>query len=144
MNGEQKAADEWRDAVAATRPAPPAPPVFMSTDPAVRKRLPVATGFMKYFPDAMKCVSLVSKVGNDQHHPGDPLWWDKEKSKDEEDAGARHALDALADVPTDPALAELGKLGHLAQRAWRAMAALQRACDAERAAYEAATKGKQQ
>ena len=118
--------------------SPPPVPVFMSRDPAVRKRIPVASGFFKYFPNAIKCVSIVSRVGNDQHNPGQPLHWAKEKSRDEEDAGARHTLDALSGEPTDPALAELEELGHLAQRAWRAMAALERACDAKAAVYLAA------
>jgi hypothetical protein len=123
------------DCVPRTVPPTDAVPVFMSRDPAVRKRIPVATGFLKYFTDAIKCVSIVSRVGNEQHNPGQPLHWAKEKSRDEEDAGARHTLDALSGEEQDPALAELDDLGHLSQRAWRAMAALQRACDAKRAAY---------
>ena len=111
-------------------------PIFMSTDSATRKRMPVATGCMGYFPDALLLVSFVSKVGNDKHNPGEPLHWDKAKSADEKDAEARHMLDALRGDPPDPGLEELGALGHLASKAWRALGDLQRACDAERAAYE--------
>lgn len=115
----------------------PVPPVFMSQDPAIRKKMPVASGVYAYFPDALLLVSWISRVGNEQHNPGQPLHWAKEKSQDEEDACARHQLDALKGAPVDAPLAELGELAHLAQRAWRANAALQRACDKKRVEYGA-------
>ena len=64
---------------------------------------------MKYFPNAMIAVSRLSKMGNDQHHPGTTLHWDKDKSKDDMDALMRHALE-----------------GHHEAVAWRAMANLER------------------
>ncbi len=109
-------------------------PVFASTDSATRKLMPVATGCLAYFPDALLCVSFISKVGNDKHNPGEPLHWAKEKSTDEPDAEVRHMLDFLRNTPPDPGLEPLGDLGHLASKAWRALAHLQRACDAARAA----------
>lgn len=112
-------------------PAAELPP-FMSTDSAVRKLMPVATGVLKYFPDALLCVAWVSRVGNDKHNAGQPLHWAKEKSSDESDAETRHMLDAFRGLPPDPGLEPLGDLGHLASKAWRALADLQRACDAER------------
>lgn len=115
----------------------PDPPIFMSTDSATRKRMPVASGCLAYFPDALLLVSFISKVGNDKHNPGEPLHWAKEKSSDEPDAETRHMLDHLRGLPPDPGLEELGELGHLASKAWRALAHLQRACDAARATYEA-------
>lgn len=114
----------------------PIPP-FMSTDSDVRKQMPVATGCMAYFPDALMCVSFISKVGNEKHNPGQPLHWAKEKSTDEPDAEVRHMLDHLRGLPPDPGLEPLGELGHLASKAWRALAHLQRACDAVRAAHAA-------
>jgi hypothetical protein len=33
-----------------------------------RKKMPVYTGVLKYFPNAMKYVSKISQAGNDQHH----------------------------------------------------------------------------
>ena len=110
-------------------------PVFMSTDSAVRKRMPVATGCMAYFADALMIVAFISKVGNDKHNPGQPLHWAKEKSTDESDCEARHMLDHLRKAPPDAGLEELGDLGHLGSKAWRALAHLQRACDAERVRY---------
>jgi hypothetical protein len=42
-----------------------------------RKNYPVATGVLDYFPDALLEIARVSKIGNDQHHPGQPLHWDR-------------------------------------------------------------------
>jgi hypothetical protein len=116
-------------------PLIPEPP-FLSTDSATRKRMPVATGVLLYFPDALLCVSWVSRAGNDKHNPGEPLHWDKSKSADEKDAEVRHMLDAFRGLPPDPGLEPLSHLGHLASKAWRALADLQRACDAAREAHE--------
>jgi hypothetical protein len=107
-------------------------PPFMSTDSAVRKLMPVASGVLAYFPDALMCVAWVSRAGNDKHNPGEPLHWAKAKSADEPDAEARHMLDHFRGLPPDPGLEPLGELGHLASKAWRALAHLQRACDAVR------------
>lgn len=93
----------------------------MTEEAKKRKALPVAMGFMAYFPRAMKEVAKVSQIGNDQHHPGSPLHWDMDKSQDEADAGERHHLDHLMGnwYDSDGAL-------HLAKHAWRAMAELER------------------
>lgn len=112
--------------------APPSVPVFMSTDSATRKLMPVATGVLKYFPDALMLVSWISRVGNDKHNAGQTLHWAKEKSGDEPDAEVRHLLDHFRGIEADPGLEPLGGLGHLASKAWRALAHLQRECDAER------------
>jgi len=85
-----------------------------------RKATPVFSGVLKYFPNAIKEVSRCSQAGNDQHHPGTPLHWDMDKSKDEYDALARHLVDHTID-PMD----EDGVL-HLAKVAWRALAGLER------------------
>ena len=37
-----------------------------------RKARPMATGVLDYFPNALMYVAYVSKVGNDQHNPGEP------------------------------------------------------------------------
>lgn len=95
----------------------------------LRKATPVATGFLAYFPDAIAEVARVSLAGNVQHLPGAPLHWDKSKSTDETDALARHLLDHLTGITFDT-----DGQRHLAKVAWRAMAALQRALEAERIA----------
>ena len=82
-----------------------------------RTDYPVYLGVIKYFPDALMEVSRVSRIGNEQHHPGKPLHWDKTKSMDHLDALMRHLLEA-------DQFDEDGVL-HLAKVAWRALAALQ-------------------
>ena len=84
-----------------------------------RKDMPVFSGVLTYFPDALKEVSKASKAGNDQHHPDKPLHWDKTKSFDNEDAMVRHLIDhSVSPMDTDGVL-------HLAKVAWRALASLQ-------------------
>lgn len=89
------------------------------TDKAPRKSMPVYTGVLKYFPDALKEVSKVSNAGNSQHHPDKPLHWDKSKSTDNEDALARHLIDHSKSPIDDDGML------HLAKVAWRALASLQ-------------------
>lgn len=90
-----------------------------------RKAMPLATGVLDYFPDALLVVAEVSRIGNEQHHPGEPLHWDKSKSTDEADALLRHLIDR-GTLDTDG-------VRHTAKVAWRALALLQRELDAEAA-----------
>lgn len=83
-----------------------------------RKKRPVFTGVLKYFPDAIKEVARVSLKGNEQHHPDKPLHWDRSKSTDELDALARHLIDA-GTIDDDG-------IRHSAKIAWRALANLQK------------------
>ncbi len=96
----------------------------LPTDPNERKNAPVYSGFLKYFPDAIVEVARLSKKGNDQHNPGSPLHWDRSKSGDELDALTRHLLDEASGNTMDT-----DDVPHLAKVAWRAMAALQKACE---------------
>jgi hypothetical protein len=86
--------------------------------PRNNKDFPLATGVLDYFPDALMAVAYVSKVGNDQHNPGEPLHWAKHKSTDEADALMRH-LRLRGTLDDDGCL-------HSAKVAWRALALLQR------------------
>lgn len=95
----------------------------MTTDPKDRKGIPIATGFIDYFPDAIAAVARLSQVGNDQHNPGEPLRWNREKSGDESDALMRHFLER-GTVDTDG-------VRHSAKVAWRALALLQKELEAE-------------
>lgn len=88
---------------------------------ALRKGCPIYSGVIAYFPDALKEVAKVSKAGNEQHHPGEPLHWDKSKSTDDADALMRHLTDHAAGIIEDTD----GQL-HVAKVAWRALALLQR------------------
>jgi len=89
----------------------------LSTDPKQRKQTPIATGVLDYFPDALAAVAEVSRKGNDQHNPGEPLHWAKEKSTDHADCIVRHLIDR-GKLDTDG-----GR--HSAKSAWRALALLQ-------------------
>lgn len=62
-------------------------------DAAARKNLPIGTVIREYFPKAFAYLALVSKRGNDQHNPGQPLHWAREKSTDHIDCIARHHID---------------------------------------------------
>ena len=87
------------------------------SDAAERKAKPICTGVLDYFPDALAAVAICSRVGNEQHNPGQPLHWAKEKSTDHADALLRHLVDR-GTVDTDGVL-------HSAKVAWRALALLQ-------------------
>ena len=45
----------------------------LETDSAARKDMPIHSGVMRYFPDALAEIAKLSKVGSDKHHPGEPL-----------------------------------------------------------------------
>ena len=85
-----------------------------------RKDIPVFSGVLKYFPNALKEVAKCSKAGNDQHHPDKPLHWDMNKSTDEYDALTRHLIDHTINPIDDDGVL------HLAKVAWRALAGLER------------------
>jgi len=89
-----------------------------------RKEQPIFSGLLAYFPDACLAVANCSWVGNEQHHPGAPLHWDKTKSTDEKDALVRHLLQS-GTLDTDG-------VRHSAKVAWRALAMLQRELDKEK------------
>ena len=82
-----------------------------------RKTIPIYTGVIKYFPNAIKEVAKCSYQGNLQHHADKPLHWDKSKSNDHLDAMMRHLIDA-GTMDTDGIL-------HSVKVAWRALANLE-------------------
>lgn len=90
----------------------------LPTDALARKCVPIFSGVLMYFPDAIAAVAECSKIGNDQHNPGQPLHWDRNKSTDEHDALVRHLMEA-GTVDADG-------VRHSAKVAWRALAALQK------------------
>lgn len=93
-------------------------------DPADRKKIPICTGVLDYFPDAIAAVAECSFAGNAQHHPGTALHWDKTKSTDESDALVRHLIQR--------GTRDTDGIRHSAKTAWRALALLQREIEAER------------
>jgi hypothetical protein len=90
---------------------------MLPTDAKERKSIPVATGCLDYFPDALCAVAELSRIGNDQHNPDQPLHWAKEKSSDHADCIVRHLIER-GTVDTDG-------VRHSTKVAWRALANLQ-------------------
>jgi Domain of unknown function (DUF5664) len=83
-----------------------------------RKDVPVFSGVLAYFPDAICEIAKLSKAGNDKHNPGQPLHWARGKSMDHADCILRHLIDhGTVD-------AEDG-IRHSVKVAWRALALLQ-------------------
>jgi hypothetical protein len=89
----------------------------LPSDAKKRKDIPIARGVLDYFPDAVAAVAEVSRLGNEQHNPGQPLHWSREKSADHADCIARHLIER-GTVDADGAR-------HSAKLAWRALALLQ-------------------
>lgn len=90
---------------------------MLPTDAKARKAVPIYSGVLMYFPDAIAAVAACSKAGNDQHNPGQPLHWAREKSTDHHDCIARHLMEA--------GMRDSDGIRHSAKLAWRALAALQ-------------------
>lgn len=82
-----------------------------------RKNMPLVRGCLDYFPAALAAVAEVSRVGNEQHNPGQPMHHARGKSSDHADCLVRHLLDRGA-LDSDG-------LRHSAKVAWRALALLQ-------------------
>jgi hypothetical protein len=96
------------------RDAPQPPSVG---EAAARKGMPIARGVLDYFPAALLEVARTSRLGNEQHNPGQPMHWAYGKSADHADALLRHLIDRRElDVDGVP---------HVAKVAWRALALLQ-------------------
>lgn len=101
-----------------------AAPQHLPADAKERKGIPIATGVVDYFPDALVAVARLSQIGNDQHNPGQPLHWSRGKSTDHRDTLLRHFTDA-GTLDTDG-------VRHSAKVAWRALAILQLEIEAAR------------
>ena len=90
----------------------------LPTDAKERKNVPIASGCIDYFPDALVAIAELSRVGNEQHNPGKPLHWDRSKSGDESDALMRHFIER-GTLDSDG-------VRHSTKVAWRALANLQK------------------
>lgn len=89
----------------------------LSTDSKERKGLPIYSGVLKYFPDALAYIAKISKFGNDKHNPGMPLHWSRGKSDDHHDCAARHLVESGS--------LDKDGLRHSGMLAWRSLAILQ-------------------
>ena len=92
----------------------------LPTDPQERKRLQLYTFMFQYFPDAWLAVVDVARKGNDQHNPGEPLHWAREKSTDQMNAAFNHIFDYGSGEKKD-----VDGCWHLAKAIWRLKAQLQ-------------------
>lgn len=99
----------------------------LPTDDKSRKSLPVFDGVLMYFPDAILAVAEVSRIGNDQHNPGQPLHWARGKSMDQMNTALRHLMDHGTGARKD-----VDGAWHLAKAAWRVLAELQLTIERER------------
>lgn len=91
-----------------------------------RKAIPIVAGCLDYFPAALAAVAEVSRIGNEQHNPGQPLHHARGKSMDHADCIVRHLMDR-GTVDTDG-------VRHAAKVAWRALALLQEELEREQGA----------
>ena len=106
-----------------TPAAPKQTEMLLPTNAAERKKIPIVSGVLDYFPLAIAEVAKCSLSSNEQHNPGQPLHWDRTKSTDHIDCIGRHIVDR-------------GKFDddgqrHSAKLAWRALALLQLELEAE-------------
>lgn len=87
-----------------------------------RKDKPIARGCLDYFPAALLAVAELSRVGNEQHNPGEPMHHARGKSSDHADCCIRHIMDR-GTVDSDGVL-------HSVKAAWRALALAQEELEA--------------
>lgn len=86
-------------------------------DAASRKAVPLFRGLFRYFPKALCAVAECSRIGNEQHNPGEEMHWARGKSTDQGDCILRHQLE-VGTVDTDG-------VRHATKVAWRALAQLE-------------------
>lgn len=98
-------------------PMPQTKPAPLPDDAKARKAVPIVTGCFDYFPDALAAVAALSYAATQQHHPGQPMHWDRSKSMDHADCAGRHLMQR-GTVDTDG-------IRHTTKLAWRALALLQ-------------------
>jgi Domain of unknown function (DUF5664) len=91
--------------------------INLPVDPHDRKSIPIGTGVLDYFPAAIAEIAKISKFGNDQHNPGQPLHWAREKSTDQFDTICRHLIQR--------GILDSDGTRHSAKAAWRCLALLQ-------------------
>lgn len=96
----------------------------LPTDAKERKNMPIATGVIDYFPDALAAIATCSFVGNNQQNPGEPLHWNRSKSTDEADCLIRHFIER--------GTFDKDGVRHSAKVAWRALALLQKELENDR------------
>jgi hypothetical protein len=89
----------------------------LPTDSAARKDIPLVRGLIDYFPAALAAVAELSRIGNEQHNPGQEMHWARGKSSDHADCIVRHVADRGS--------LDIDNVRHSTKVAWRALALLQ-------------------
>ncbi len=121
---------------AATDPAESEPcpggQFVLPSSSAARKAIPLCRGLLDYFPAALAEIAKVSRVGNEQHNPGQEMHHARGKSTDHADCIIRHLIERGTD--------DTDGLSHTAKVAWRALAMLQEELEAKGAPMARAAK----
>jgi hypothetical protein len=65
----------------------------LPSDSEARKRVPMYSGCLAYFPAALAGVAKISYAGNEKHNPGQPMHHARGKSADHADCILRHLMD---------------------------------------------------
>ena len=98
----------------------------LPTDSQARKEYPLFRGCLRYFPAALAGVAITSKLGNDKHNPGQPMFHSRSKSHDHGDCIIRHLIDVedlLASFKRGDLEVTVEQiLNEANQMAWRALA----------------------
>jgi hypothetical protein len=108
------------------------PATLFPSDAAERNEFPMFDGLLAYFPSALAQVARVSKIGNEQHQPGEPMHHARGKSTDHKNKIIRHTMEAGM-LDSDGTM-------HSAKVAWRALALCQEECEARGAPIAPAAK----
>ena len=103
---------------------------ILPKDATERKKWPVGTFLREYFPNAICYLAHLSWVANEQHNPGEPMHWARNKSTDQVDTMMRHFMEG-DDLDSDEML-------HTGKAAWRALARLEEVLEEKHVATEPA------
>lgn len=95
---------------------------LLPTDAKARKSIPIMRGCLDYFPAALAAVAELSRVGNEQHNPGEEMHHARGKSTDEADCIVRHLMER-GTRDSDGVL-------HSVKVAWRALSLAQKELEA--------------
>ena len=92
-------------------------PNLLPVDATERKKIPISSGVLDYFPSALIEIAKVSYFGNQQHNKNQPLHWSRAKSADHADTMQRHFLER--------GMFDSDGMRHSVKMCWRALAILQ-------------------
>lgn len=98
----------------------------LPTDSQERKKVPMASGLLAYFPAALAGVARVSYEGNRKHNGDAPLQHSRWLSGDHEDCILRHLTDVMGLIAAfsrnEEGVTEDQILTEVSCLAWRALA----------------------